>query len=108
MKESKTISVTFPNNVKLSSKMGPISEEERIEIGSSERYMANPDRGHWEVVKRSWDRLMVENQPHGMKSMLDVKTVVSCGYVNNKSRICCSYPSDHRSSMVEDVGRDRE
>ncbi|GJV01115.1 hypothetical protein Tco_1334684 [Tanacetum coccineum] len=32
MKESKTISITFPNNVKLSSKMGPISEEERIEM----------------------------------------------------------------------------
>ncbi|GKG18579.1 hypothetical protein Tco_0372877, partial [Tanacetum coccineum] len=39
---------------------------------------------------------------------LGFKTAVSCGDVNNRSRICCSCSSQQRSSMVEDVvGRSR-
>ncbi|GKD38045.1 retrovirus-related pol polyprotein from transposon TNT 1-94 [Tanacetum coccineum] len=34
---------------------------------------------------------------------LGFKTAVSCGDVNNRSRICCSCSSQQRSSMVEDV-----
>ncbi|GKF95698.1 hypothetical protein Tco_0288433, partial [Tanacetum coccineum] len=73
------ISTPFPTNVKLSSKMSHGSEKERMEmsrvsyassvgslmfaiictrpdiahaVGVVSRYMAEPGRGHWEVVKR--------------------------------------------------------
>nr|GEX07324.1 Gag-Pol polyprotein [Tanacetum cinerariifolium] len=79
MQDCKPISITFPTDVKLSSKMSPTSEKERMEmsrvpyastvgslmfamictrpdiahaVGVVSRYMAEPDRGHWEVVKR--------------------------------------------------------
>ncbi|PWA56329.1 Gag-Pol polyprotein [Artemisia annua] len=75
----KPISTPFPTNVKLSSKMSPSSEEERMEksrvpyasavgslmfamictrpdianaVGVVSRYMAEPGREHWEAVKR--------------------------------------------------------
>lgn len=79
MQDCKPILTPFPTNVKLSSKMSPGSEEERMEIsrilyasavgslmfamictrpdialavGVVSRYMAEPGREHWEAVKR--------------------------------------------------------
>ena len=79
MQDCKPISTPFPTNVKLSSKMSPSSEEERMEmsrvpyasavgslmfamictrpdiahaVGVVSRYMAEPGREHWEAVKR--------------------------------------------------------
>lgn len=78
MQDCKPISTLFPTNVKLSSKMSPSSEEERMEmsrvlyassvgslmftmictrpdiahvVGVVSRYMAEPGREHWEAVK---------------------------------------------------------
>ncbi|GJR91241.1 retrovirus-related pol polyprotein from transposon TNT 1-94 [Tanacetum coccineum] len=79
MQDCKPISTPFPTNVKLSSKMSPSSEKERMEmsrvpyasavgslmfamictrpdiahaVGVVSRYMAEPGREHWEAVKR--------------------------------------------------------
>ncbi|GJU46168.1 retrovirus-related pol polyprotein from transposon TNT 1-94 [Tanacetum coccineum] len=79
MQDYKPISTPFPTDVKLSSKMSPSSEKERMEmsrvpyalavgslmftmictrlniahaVGVVSRYMAEPGRGHWEAVKR--------------------------------------------------------
>ncbi|GJU15291.1 retrovirus-related pol polyprotein from transposon TNT 1-94 [Tanacetum coccineum] len=79
MQDCKPISTLFPTNIKLSSKMSPSSEKERMEIsrvpyasavgslmfamicirpgithvvGVVSRYMAKPGREHWEAVKR--------------------------------------------------------
>ncbi|GJY96432.1 retrovirus-related pol polyprotein from transposon TNT 1-94 [Tanacetum coccineum] len=79
MQDCKPISTPFPTDVKLSSKMSPSSEKERMEmsrvpyasavgslmfamictrpdiahaVGVVSRYMAEPGRGHWEAVKR--------------------------------------------------------
>ncbi|GJU18155.1 retrovirus-related pol polyprotein from transposon TNT 1-94 [Tanacetum coccineum] len=81
MQDCKPISIPFPTNVKLSSKMSPSSEKERMEmsqvpyastiavgnlmfamicirpdiahaVGVVSRYMAEPSREHWEAVKR--------------------------------------------------------
>ncbi|GKC02164.1 hypothetical protein Tco_0993774 [Tanacetum coccineum] len=81
MQDCKPISTPFPTNVKLSSKMSPSSEKERMEmsrshrmlsthvgslmfamictrpdiahaVGVVSRYMAKPGREHWEAVKR--------------------------------------------------------
>ncbi|GJU85887.1 retrovirus-related pol polyprotein from transposon TNT 1-94 [Tanacetum coccineum] len=79
MQYCKPISTLFPTDVKLSSKMSPSNEKERIEmsrvpyssavgilmfamictrpniahaVGVVSRYMAEPGRGHWEGVKR--------------------------------------------------------
>ncbi|GJU28472.1 retrovirus-related pol polyprotein from transposon TNT 1-94 [Tanacetum coccineum] len=79
MQDCKPISTPFPTDVKLSSKMSPSSEKERMEmsrvpyasavgslmfamictrpdiahaVGVVSRYMAEPGREHWEAVKR--------------------------------------------------------
>ncbi|GJV47755.1 retrovirus-related pol polyprotein from transposon TNT 1-94 [Tanacetum coccineum] len=79
MQDCKPISTPFPTNVKLSSKMSPSSEKERMEMSRVpyasaveslmfamictrpdiahavrvvSRYMAKPGREHWEAVKR--------------------------------------------------------
>ncbi|GKC35546.1 retrovirus-related pol polyprotein from transposon TNT 1-94 [Tanacetum coccineum] len=79
MQDCKPISTPFPTNIKLSSKMSPSSEKERMEmsrvpyasavgslmfamictrpdiahaVGVVSRYMAEPGREHWEAVKR--------------------------------------------------------
>nr|GEU68949.1 Gag-Pol polyprotein [Tanacetum cinerariifolium] len=79
MQDCKPISTPFPTNAKLSSKMSPSSEKERMEmsrvpytsavgslmfamictrpdiahaVGVVSRYMAEPGREHWEVMKR--------------------------------------------------------
>nr|GEV50093.1 retrovirus-related Pol polyprotein from transposon TNT 1-94 [Tanacetum cinerariifolium] len=79
MQDCKPISTLFPTNVKLSSKMSPSSEKERMEmsrvpyasavgslmfvmictgpdiahaVGVVSRYMTKPGREHWEAVKR--------------------------------------------------------
>ncbi|GKD32151.1 retrovirus-related pol polyprotein from transposon TNT 1-94 [Tanacetum coccineum] len=79
MQDCKPISTPFPTDVKLSSKMSPNSEKERMEmsrvpyasavgslmfpmictrpdiahaVGVVSRYMAEPGREHWEAVKR--------------------------------------------------------
>lgn len=79
MQDCKPISTPFPTNVRLSSKMSPSSEKERMEmsrvpyasavgslmfamictrpdiahaVGVVSRYMAEPGREHWEAVKR--------------------------------------------------------
>ncbi|GKB77547.1 hypothetical protein Tco_0944442 [Tanacetum coccineum] len=79
MQDCKPISTPFPTNVKLSSKMSSSSKKERMEmsrvsyasavgslmfmmictrpdiahaVGVVSRYIAEPGRGHWEVVKR--------------------------------------------------------
>ncbi|GKE58106.1 hypothetical protein Tco_1497291 [Tanacetum coccineum] len=79
MQDYKLILTPFPTDVKLSSKMSPSSEKERMEmsrvpyasavgslmfamictrpdiahaVGVVSRYMAKPGRGHWEAVKR--------------------------------------------------------
>ncbi|GKB97018.1 retrovirus-related pol polyprotein from transposon TNT 1-94 [Tanacetum coccineum] len=79
MQDCKPISTSFPTDVKLSSKMSPSSEKERMEmsrvsyasavgslmfvmictrpdiahaVGVVSRYMAKPGRGHWEALKR--------------------------------------------------------
>ncbi|GJV65987.1 hypothetical protein Tco_1476815 [Tanacetum coccineum] len=79
MQDCKLISTPFPTNVKLSSKMSPSSEKERMKmsrvsyasavgslmfvmictrpdiahaVGVVSRYMAEPGREHWEAVKR--------------------------------------------------------
>ncbi|GJV88834.1 retrovirus-related pol polyprotein from transposon TNT 1-94 [Tanacetum coccineum] len=79
MQDCKPILTPFPTDVKLSSKMSPSSEKERMEmsrvpyasavgslmfamictrpdiahaVGVVSRYMAEPGRGHWEAVKR--------------------------------------------------------
>ncbi|GJY22389.1 retrovirus-related pol polyprotein from transposon TNT 1-94 [Tanacetum coccineum] len=79
MQDCKPISTPFPTNVKLSSKMSPSSEKERMKmsrvpyasavgslmfamictrpdiahaVGVVSRYMAEPGREHWEAVKR--------------------------------------------------------
>ncbi|GJU58411.1 gag-pol polyprotein [Tanacetum coccineum] len=79
MEDCKPISTPFPTNVKLSSKMSPSSEKERMKMsrvpyasavgslmfamictrpdithamGVVSRYMAEPGREHWEAVKR--------------------------------------------------------
>nr|GEU39688.1 retrovirus-related Pol polyprotein from transposon TNT 1-94 [Tanacetum cinerariifolium] len=79
MQDCKPISTPFPTNVKLSFKMSPSSEKERMEmsrvpyastmgslmfamictrpdiahaVGVVSRYMAKPGREHWEAVKR--------------------------------------------------------
>ncbi|GJX41309.1 gag-pol polyprotein, partial [Tanacetum coccineum] len=79
MQDCKPISTPFPTNVKLSFKMSPSSEKERMEmsrvpyasavgslmfamiytrpdiahtVGVVSRYMAEPSREHWEAVKR--------------------------------------------------------
>nr|GEZ21600.1 Gag-Pol polyprotein [Tanacetum cinerariifolium] len=79
MQDCKPISTPFPTDVKLSSKMSPNSEKERMEmsqvpyastvgslmftmictrldiahaVGVVSRYMAKPGRGHWEAIKR--------------------------------------------------------
>ncbi|GJS34883.1 retrovirus-related pol polyprotein from transposon TNT 1-94 [Tanacetum coccineum] len=79
MQDCKPISTLFPTDVKLSSKMSPSSEKERMEmsrvpytsavgslmfamictrldiahaVGVVSRYMAEPGREHWEAVKR--------------------------------------------------------
>ncbi|GJU44583.1 retrovirus-related pol polyprotein from transposon TNT 1-94 [Tanacetum coccineum] len=59
MQDCKPISTPFPTNVKLSSKMSPSSEKERMEILDIthavrvvSRYMAKPGKEHWEAVKR--------------------------------------------------------
>ncbi|GJS95084.1 hypothetical protein Tco_0802052, partial [Tanacetum coccineum] len=79
MQDCKPISTLFPTDVKLSSKMSPSSEKERMEmsqvpyasavgslmftmiytrpdiahaVGVVSQYMAEPSRGHWEDVKR--------------------------------------------------------
>ncbi|GKA35500.1 hypothetical protein Tco_0721991 [Tanacetum coccineum] len=79
MQDCKPISTPFPTDVKLSSKMSPSSEKERMKmsrvpyalvvgilmfvmictrpdiahaVGVVSRYMTEPDREHWEAVKR--------------------------------------------------------
>ncbi|GJW43307.1 hypothetical protein Tco_0072106 [Tanacetum coccineum] len=79
MQDCKPISTSFPTNVKLSSKMSPSNEKERMEmsrvpyasavgslmflmictrpdithaVGVVSRYMAEPGRVHWDAVKR--------------------------------------------------------
>ncbi|GJX34540.1 retrovirus-related pol polyprotein from transposon TNT 1-94 [Tanacetum coccineum] len=79
MQDCKPISTPFPTNIKLSSKMSPRSEKERMEIsrvpyasavgslifamictrpdiahavGVMSRYIAEPGKKHWEAVKR--------------------------------------------------------
>ncbi|GJT41413.1 hypothetical protein Tco_0941278 [Tanacetum coccineum] len=79
MQDCKPISTPFPTDVKLSSKMSPSNEKERMEmsrvpyasavgslmfamictrpdiahaVGVVSRYMAEPGRGHWDAVKR--------------------------------------------------------
>ncbi|GJU38493.1 hypothetical protein Tco_1191450 [Tanacetum coccineum] len=79
MQDCKPISTPFPTNIKLSSKMSPSSEKERMEmsrvpyasavgslmfamictrpdiahaVGVVSRYMAEPGKKHWEAVKR--------------------------------------------------------
>ncbi|GJX47497.1 gag-pol polyprotein [Tanacetum coccineum] len=79
MQDCKPISTSFPTNIKLSSKMSPSSEKERMEmsrvpyasavgslmfamictrpdiahaVGVVSRYMAEPGKKHWEAVKR--------------------------------------------------------
>ncbi|GJS45165.1 hypothetical protein Tco_0595286 [Tanacetum coccineum] len=79
MQDCKPISTPFPTDVKLSSKMSPSSEKERMEmsrvlyasamgslmfamictrpdiahaVGVVSRYMTEPGREHWEAVKR--------------------------------------------------------
>ncbi|GKA61120.1 retrovirus-related pol polyprotein from transposon TNT 1-94 [Tanacetum coccineum] len=79
MQDCKLILTSFPTDVKLSSKMSPSNEKERMEmsrvpyalavgslmfaiictrpdithaVGVVSRYMAEPGRGHWEAVKR--------------------------------------------------------
>ncbi|GJX23727.1 retrovirus-related pol polyprotein from transposon TNT 1-94 [Tanacetum coccineum] len=166
MQDCKQISTPFPTDVKLSSKMSPSSEKERMEmsrvpyasavgslmfamictrpdithaVGVVSRYMAEPGRGHWEAVKRilryvkgtsdvalcfkDSDLIVTgyvdsdyAGDLDGSKSIteyvftlsggtvkLGFKTAVSCGDVNNRSRICCSCSSQQRSSMVKDV-----
>nr|GEX38520.1 Gag-Pol polyprotein [Tanacetum cinerariifolium] len=131
----------FPTNVKLSFKMSLSSKKERMEmsrvlyasgvrslmfavictrpdithaVGVVSRYMAKPDREHWEAVKRirryvigtsdvalcfgDSDLIVkgyVDSDYAGDLdgSKLGFKTTVSCGDVNNRSRICCSCSS---------------
>nr|GEW52879.1 Gag-Pol polyprotein [Tanacetum cinerariifolium] len=49
MQDCKPISISFPTDVKLSSKMSPNIAHA---VGVVSRYMAEPGTGHWEAVKR--------------------------------------------------------
>ncbi|GJV01109.1 hypothetical protein Tco_1334678 [Tanacetum coccineum] len=91
MKESKTISIMFPNNVKLSSKMGPISEEDRIEM-SQVSYVSD-------VGSLMFSMICTRQEiAHAVGVVSDTWRIMVDG---GKSTTC--YPSEHKSSMVQGI-----
>ncbi|GJR11302.1 retrovirus-related pol polyprotein from transposon TNT 1-94 [Tanacetum coccineum] len=52
MQDCKPISTPFATNIKLSSKMSPSSEKERMEMSRVPSCLAEPGKKHWEAVKR--------------------------------------------------------
>nr|GEY94531.1 retrovirus-related Pol polyprotein from transposon TNT 1-94 [Tanacetum cinerariifolium] len=118
MQDCKPISTPFPTDVKLSSKMSPSSEKERIKMSrvpyasAVSRYMAKPGRQHWEAMKRI---LRYVKGTSDVALCFGDSDIIVTGYVDydyagdlNGSKLTTGCSSQQRSSMVEDVvGRAR-